>query len=209
MQIIKLFFLAASILLLSNCGKDDDTIPSPQQPKALFSVSTQSAKVGEIISFMNQSLYATRYEWDFGDGNISTEKDPTHSYSTSGSFTITLTAMGNGDAHSFTRSIDITVPLIPPSGTYIGSTAEGGSIRFSINGDEVTNFSGSYFISDGTTIYELSTSIPSFGTMTETSSGFKVTNYWGKTLTGTFENNTITGTWEHDAGTTNYSVDKQ
>ncbi|MBL0309807.1 MAG: PKD domain-containing protein [Bacteroidetes bacterium] len=35
-------------------------------------------------------------QWNFGDGNTSTELDPTHTYTSSGSFTVTLTVMDSG-----------------------------------------------------------------------------------------------------------------
>lgn len=43
-------------------------------------------------SFTNTSQNATSYLWDFGDGNTSTEVNPTHVYWENGEFTVTLTA---------------------------------------------------------------------------------------------------------------------
>jgi PKD repeat protein len=40
--------------------------------------------------FNNSSTGATQYAWDFGDGSIDTQKDPTHKYGSVGTFTITL-----------------------------------------------------------------------------------------------------------------------
>jgi len=42
------------------------------------------------ITFTNTSLNATLYNWDFGDGDTSTLANPTHLYSTIGSYTVTL-----------------------------------------------------------------------------------------------------------------------
>ncbi|MCZ4222519.1 gliding motility-associated C-terminal domain-containing protein [Pedobacter rhodius] len=44
------------------------------------------------ISFINQSQDATTYEWDFGDGTISAEANPTHLYTNAGVYTINLRA---------------------------------------------------------------------------------------------------------------------
>jgi len=43
-------------------------------------------------SFINTSIAATSYLWDFGDGTTSTQANPNHSYAQTGSFTITLIA---------------------------------------------------------------------------------------------------------------------
>lgn len=47
---------------------------------------------GLEVSFINTSLSATTYEWDFGDGKTSVEANPTHVYSNTGTFTVRLTA---------------------------------------------------------------------------------------------------------------------
>ena len=44
------------------------------------------------IQFSNQSSYAHSYLWDFGDGNTSTDKHPTHTYAQPGDYTVTLYA---------------------------------------------------------------------------------------------------------------------
>jgi len=80
--------LIISVFFLSSCSKEEELSVS-------FTMDKTNAEVGETITFTNTSQYATSYEWDFGDGNSSTEENPTHSYSSTGEFTITLTA--NGD----------------------------------------------------------------------------------------------------------------
>jgi len=44
------------------------------------------------VTFTNASTNATSYEWDFGDGETSTEENPVHVYQSSGEFEVTLTA---------------------------------------------------------------------------------------------------------------------
>lgn len=48
------------------------------------------------VNFQNNTLYADRYEWDFGDGMKSNEENPTHVYQTGGVYTISLVAYGEG-----------------------------------------------------------------------------------------------------------------
>ncbi len=67
-------------------------------PTADFSYSTNFLDV----SLTNNSTNATSYNWDFGDGNTSTDQDPIHTYSADGTYTITLIASNNcGNDTSF------------------------------------------------------------------------------------------------------------
>jgi hypothetical protein len=61
-------------------------------PVASFTKSSTVVCLGSPISFTNNSSGASSYYWDFGDGNSSSLPSPTHSYSTSGTFTVTLYA---------------------------------------------------------------------------------------------------------------------
>ena len=62
------------------------------------------------IDFYNNSLDATSYSWSFGDGQSSTEEDPTHRYSSPGTYTVTLTARNSKGSHQATTKITITKP---------------------------------------------------------------------------------------------------
>ena len=91
--------LIISIFFLSSCS--DDSSPTPE-PSVSFTMDKSTARVGETITFTNTSPNATSYEWDFGDGDSSTEENPAHSYSRAGQFTITLTANGEEGNKSVT-----------------------------------------------------------------------------------------------------------
>ena len=45
-----------------------------------------------IFTMQNNSLNATSYEWNFGDGTTSNEENPTHTYTEPGTYNIELTA---------------------------------------------------------------------------------------------------------------------
>ncbi len=57
-------------------------------PMAVFEVD----QIGGVYSFTNNSVGGTSYLWDFGDGNTSTDMNPTHTYMMDGTYTVTLTA---------------------------------------------------------------------------------------------------------------------
>ncbi len=58
-----------------------------------FSASSRTVKVGQNIRFdpdIGGGISPFSYEWDFGDGNTSTEVAPTHAYKSEGSYNVTL-----------------------------------------------------------------------------------------------------------------------
>jgi len=62
-------------------------------PVADFSATPLSGDPPLTVQFTDESLYATSWLWDFGDGNTSTEQNPIHVYSDEGaSYTVTLVA---------------------------------------------------------------------------------------------------------------------
>lgn len=62
-------------------------------PVAAFIANKIKITEGESISFTDQSTNTpTSWSWNFGDGNTSTLHNPTHTYSTEGIYTVTLTA---------------------------------------------------------------------------------------------------------------------
>ncbi len=60
-----------------------------------------------IVDFTNTSMYATSYNWDFGDSNTSTDTDPTHTYATGGSYNITLIATNSCGNDTITILVDV------------------------------------------------------------------------------------------------------
>ncbi|MCB9235633.1 MAG: PKD domain-containing protein [Bacteroidia bacterium] len=72
------------------CGNDTlcQMVTICPDPVASFSVTTAQ----DMATFTDQSTGNTLgWAWDFGDGNTSTQQNPTHQYTTSGSFTVCLT----------------------------------------------------------------------------------------------------------------------
>jgi gliding motility-associated-like protein len=63
-----------------------------ETPRAAFNMRPQEAFLTEPIYFVNLSIEAENYYWDFGDGNISKEFEPSHVYAESGVYDVTLVA---------------------------------------------------------------------------------------------------------------------
>ncbi len=101
------------------CRLDDFTIEVGAEGAVPPSVGFEAVQ-SEIdfleYTFENSSAGATSYEWDFGDGNTSTEESPTHVYATPDTYTVTL-AVSNDAGLSNTLSQTITI-LAPVSAAF-------------------------------------------------------------------------------------------
>jgi len=84
------------------------TIMVDPLPVAGFTLS----EAGSLTySFVNTSVYATSYVWDFGDGQTSTSVDPTHVYAAGGTYTVILTATNGCGSDTATAVITLTQVL--------------------------------------------------------------------------------------------------
>ncbi len=99
--------LGLGVILATGCNKDDDDIPQVDTPIASFQFEVSQDNFLEV-AFTNFSQNASTYQWDFGDGNTSTEKDPTHVYDKAGTYTVVLTAF-NSEGESAKRNETITL----------------------------------------------------------------------------------------------------
>jgi len=66
----------------------ENLISVTQNPVADFTF----AGMDLTVDFTNNSLDATTYLWDFGDGNTSPDSDPSHTYAAAGNYTVVLIA---------------------------------------------------------------------------------------------------------------------
>ena len=64
------------------------------------------------VSFASNVSYngskTLTYTWDFGDGNTSTEKNPSHTYASAGSYNVTLTVSDGTVSDKYTSSVTVT-----------------------------------------------------------------------------------------------------
>ncbi len=88
-------------------------------PTAGFTYSPNPPEPNKPLDFTNQSVGATRYDWDFGDGTTSEEVNPTKIYERDGFYNVCLTATNEyGCKDSVCRRVrGYVVPLVDvPSG---------------------------------------------------------------------------------------------
>lgn len=145
-----------------------------EPPVANFSASDTKGTIPFTVQFTDQSSQATSWLWDFGDGTNSTLENPTHTYNSTGTYTVTLTVTNSeGSDQETMEIITSTDDIQPPKPT---SNIPGGlynsnqtvtlsatddrdpnpKIYYTLNGDDPTTssnlYNGSLSITDTTTL---------------------------------------------------------
>jgi parallel beta-helix repeat protein len=90
----------------------------PDAPEACITAPEQ-IEAGKPAAFNSScSANASSYAWDFGDGGISDEANPFHTYQSAGTYTVTLTVSNaGGDSKQATFTVTVTAPeLVEHSG---------------------------------------------------------------------------------------------
>ncbi len=90
-----------SMKAVNNAGLTSNTISSDgfivsslNYPMANFNAVEDTVYLtNAVVLFVNQSQNANTYEWDFGDGGTSTQVNPWHQYTQTGTYTVRLIAM--------------------------------------------------------------------------------------------------------------------
>lgn len=122
--------LIVGALLVSACEEEypaAGSLPDLTPPTALFSY-TQSETNYLRVNFANQSTSATDFVWDFGDGNTSTEKEPSNTYSAPGEYTVELTASDKlGASSTYSAVINLVEPDDPFSPVILEASFEDNS----------------------------------------------------------------------------------
>ena len=106
-------------------------------PDAQFTGTITNACTG-TTQFTNNSTSASSYLWDFGDGTTSTAASPSHTYATSGTYTVKLKAYNCKTSDSlirtnyFTINISTVVPAATIAASPAGAICTGTGVTFSV-----------------------------------------------------------------------------
>jgi len=168
---ILLIFLLSGLFTTISCKKDTDPSPSSNQTTIIKPVASSTfSKSGLTVTFNNTTTNdAISYSWNFGDGTaVSTDKNPVHTYSAAGTYTVVLTATNAGG--STTQSQSITVAELKPAVASSTFTKKGLTATFT-NTSTNNPTSYSWNFGDGTpvsTVISPSHSFSKNGTYTVT-----------------------------------------
>ncbi|WNJ18160.1 PKD domain-containing protein [Pontibacter sp. G13] len=145
-------------LIISDPGGCADTIIAPNAiqldpPVAAFSVPSNSACVGETVTFINNSIGGATFFWDYGDGTTYSGPMPQHVYQTPGSYDVTLiTTNSAGCQDTLVQSAFMTVGE-SPSAQFMSSDPLGCEVPFVVNFTDTSSnvVAWTWDFGDGTT----------------------------------------------------------
>lgn len=104
------------------------------------------------ISFSGSSINpnSSNWLWDFGDGTTSNLPDPTHTYSTPGTYTVTLSSTTTGGCQ-FVDSSHAVIQVNGPSASFTGTQYSCAPNMVSFSSTTTNAFSYEWDFGDGTT----------------------------------------------------------
>ncbi len=83
----------------------------PQTPVANFNNGPSTVCEGTTVSFSDlTSGVPTSWAWDFGDGNTSTAQNPSNTYTTAATYSVTLISTNSFGNDSYTSTITVVAP---------------------------------------------------------------------------------------------------
>jgi uncharacterized protein (TIGR02145 family) len=92
-----------------------------QKPSATYTFNTSALQV----NFTNNSQKGISYLWDFGNGQTSTQANPTITYATAGNYTVLLKVTNNFGESAFSQVVSVSQNLTPIANfTYVISGKE-------------------------------------------------------------------------------------
>lgn len=103
-------------------AKVEKTLTIIPDPTADFSYEISAENSLEVM-FTSTATDAETFTWDFGDGETSTEENPTHTYAGTGDYDVTLTVTGveRATPAEVTKTVSVIYdPVVKLEGTIIG-----------------------------------------------------------------------------------------
>jgi PKD repeat protein len=101
-------------------------IPASTIPSASFSAIKTTGTTPFSVQFIDTSSNGpTAWVWSFGDGYTTLQQNPVHTYTSVGSFTVTLTASNSAGSSTYTQSGYVTTTLAAPIASFTSNITSG------------------------------------------------------------------------------------
>ena len=111
-------------------AKQNITIADAPKPVADFSLNYGG---NGTVSFSNLSRNADSYQWTFGNGQTSTNADPSVAYSANGTYTVTLTAKNKNGENTISKTISVSNIFVPTTGDVVFWINFNSSLKIYVN----------------------------------------------------------------------------
>lgn len=114
-------------------------------PTANFTASIDASDKSKV-TFTNTSTFQMKNLWDFGDSKTDTVKAPVHLYTASGTYNVTLTAVGVlGTINQKVKTLPVVILLLPvPNFTYLATTGNSKQINFTNSSTKCVSYSWNF-----------------------------------------------------------------
>ena len=108
-----------------NISTRTDYIDVGNPPAAGFTTNVTGGNAPQAVQFTDTTEHTpTSWNWTFGDGETSTDKNPAHTYDTPGTYTVSLTATNAYGEDTETKTDLITI-LTAPGASFTENVTEG------------------------------------------------------------------------------------
>ncbi|MCS3924882.1 PKD domain-containing protein [Methanosalsum natronophilum] len=99
--------------------------PRYNEPTARFTASPSEGEVPLEVTFSDESEYAFEHYWEFGDGETSDEREPTHIYNEPGTYDVILTVANDVGEDKTARPIIVRALPENPKAKFTANPSEG------------------------------------------------------------------------------------
>ncbi len=109
-----IILVGALFLFFAGCAQQSAPVqqatPAILPPKADFTASPREGRAPLAVIFTALTTgEINRWQWEFGDGQFSSEPAPSHTYTSEGEFTVSLTVAGPGGSDTNTKAACINI----------------------------------------------------------------------------------------------------
>lgn len=134
-----------TLIASSSAGSDTMTVEEYIEVIPLPTADFDFTRQERTVSFTNESIDADSYVWNFGDGQVSTEVNPTHDYEEDGSYSVELAAIN--DCDTSIAIADVIIATLPTAEFIAADTVGCGPITIqfdNLSSENSTSFLWSF-----------------------------------------------------------------